>query len=499
MFSGDLLRRYFRYFVLIVSIIVVVMGFFWLNFLYTRHQRELTSIEESTAIYLQEEARNQARLLEQWGEEIKANQLIALEDLLVQQASLLKAGVYDIFTAHGAQGENRADLERLISNLSLSGDLKIQLVVGELSLGVPLEIGEDLAEGNNYLEDKIVNYGHVTSPDYYFWIQANPQEYVNQKIEGSFRDFALWDDDIYLKDSRGKLILPIGGYHAEEGFYFEEFNDYTGYSYGYFISKSALSQAIDNRKDLFESFLRSHVVEIVGFLIIFIVTTFVIYRRGLQLIEGYYTRLNDEILDAFRNELSLSQSPNFQHFALGDSFDSIIRESRLRSQDYEEKIDKLSKELKKNKLDRLLLERKIMRLSELPFTKEILHNYSLENFSPRDLIELIHRKIDPDMSIEILGSKEIIRSDLGLFSGLVEEIFKLSRDENRNYSIRIVRDGGQMLIYFTLKGMDGIEDDKMQELKNRAKLLDGVFLRHQLEADTLHLVLSLNDIRNEEV
>lgn len=498
MFSGDLLKRYFRYFILIVSIIIVVMGFLWLNFLYTRQERSLDELSLTIAKSMEEEAQFKARELRIRGEELRYQELLELEELMEKQAALLKASLYDIFYSHMDPEVRKQDISRVLRNVDVEGRLKIYVVSEDFSLGERPPLPTSYEKGISYFEDSIIFNDGAFNQEFEFFISARPKDFVHERLIDSFLAFSSWDESMYLKDERGELILPIEGRHLEDGFYFEEYSQLTGFTFGYFISASALDGEIASRRLLFRSFLESHIFEIIGFLIIFFITSYIIYRILIRQIENFFISINEEILDAFRNKKSLSNRPRFQNFALGDSFDLILRETRLRDEDYEKRIKELSGQLKKNKLDKLILKRRIERLSEIPYTQEILYNYRVEDFSPWEVIEEVHRKIDLDAPISLEGSRESIRSDVTLFSGFVEEIFNLTRDPLRKYSITIYRDGGQLLIYFTIGGPDSLDDDKMQELKDRAKLLDGVFLRHQSQADTLHLVLSLNDVRNEE-
>ncbi len=498
MFSGDLLKRYFRYFILIVSIIIVVMGFLWLNFLYTRQERALEDLALSVAEDLEEQTQQRAHQLRLRGEYIKTLELVRLEELVENYGALLKASLYDIYYSSASPETRQQDVRRVLRNLSGIEALDIYVITEEFSLGEEIDIPASLEKGLNYFEDRLLFFDGSYNQDFQFIVSIDQEDYIPDKVLESFVEFSSWDQSIYLKDRSGRLLLPLEANHAEEGFYSEEFSQATGFTYGYFISSSAIDNEIASRRQLFRSFLESHIMEILGFLLIFYITSYIIYRVLIKQVEDYFTSINEEILDAFKEGSTLSHSGRFQYFALGDSYDLILRESKLKSEGYEKKIKELSDLLKKSKLEELVMKRKIDRLSQSPYTKEILYNYSLENFSPLEIIREVHNKIDPEAPINLEGSSGIINSDITLFSGLVEEIFNLSRDPKRRYLIRIYWDGGQMLIYFTVEGPSLIEDKKMQELKDRAKLLDGVFLRHQSEANTLHLVLSLNDVRNEE-
>lgn len=497
MFSDDLLKRTFRYFILIVSLIVVVMGFLWLNFLYTRHQRSLEDLSKNLSEAIQHEVKDRAHLLRLHGDEIYSEERRNLEIDMENRGAILRAGLYDIFFDAGLKEEKREkEIIRILSNINPEGIYRIYLSLGDLNFGRAPEDLLYLSEGLNDRGAQLVYYDHLQSLDLEFTLDVDVESVIRKRMENSFRDFILWDKGMYLRNEEGKLILPLGeSFVGQEGFSYEEFSEKTGFSFGYFADKTQLEERLEERRILFSSFLRNHIWEIAGFILIFILTSIVIYAMMIRRMGEYYQTLNEEILEAFRNQRLLSHNPKFQYFALGDSFDSILREAQAQKARDDKRNLQLEEQLKKNKLARLLLERKILRLSELPYTKAILHDYTVESFFPKTIIREIHRTIDPEAKIDIRGSDAPLNNDVRLFSALVEEIFQLTREKDRSYTVEIFQDGAQMLLYFSLYGLGLIEDEKMQELKNRAKLLDGVFLRHQMEVHTLHLVLSLNDVQ----
>lgn len=495
MYSDELLRKYLKYFVLIVSVIVLLLGFLWLNFLYTRHQRNLENLSETIGESIQEEVQQKAHFLRLRGDEIYLQAKKDLETHLVNQGALLRAEMYDILFEPPSEPQQREkEISRIMESVKSNGIFEIHLISNNLVLGKPLKDMDSLQEGINERGSYLIYYDESTSFDLKFYIYLEQENFIKKQMAENIQDFILWDTGMYIRNEQGEQILASQErVPSEEGFFFEEYSPETGFSFGYFIAQTQLEERLEDRREIFSSFLRNHILEVMAFLLIFIITSVVLYRMILYRMEDYYIALNEEILEAYRGKSLLSDKPKFQHFALGDSFDSILRESQIIENRDKEKIQALKEELKKNKLERLLLERKVLRLSELPYTKTILHNYTMESFSPKEIIREVHRKIDPEASILISGSDDLITNDLGLFKASVEEVFQLTREEKRSYTVEILRDSGQMLLFFSLHGLSFIEDQKMQELKNRAKLLDGVFLRHQMEAHTLHLVLSLND------
>lgn len=501
MFSNDLLKRYLKYFILIASVIVVVLGFLWSNFLYTRHQISLETLSEDMAESMEEEVKQKAQILRQRAEVIHEQES---EDLIIDlknQGATLRAALYDLYFEYELEGEKKEEeIRKAIEKIQSQQIYDVYFVSDNLIIGQIPENIFSLEEGINNQKSHLIYCDKSKSLNMEFYISVDQQSFIKKRMEENFKAFALWDEGMHILTKEGEVILPIQEtVLAKDDFFYQEESSQTGFVFGYLIPHSQLQDRIDERRDLYSSFLDSHIWEIIGFLFIFIITSFVIYRMIISRLEDYYFALNEEILDAYRNKDTLSDNPKFQHFALGDSFDSILRESQINKEKDRQKIISLEEKLKKNKIEKLLLERKIRKLSELPYTKAILHNYTTESFSPKEIISKIHSKIDPQARMLIKGSNEFINNDKGLFKALVEEVFQLTQEENRSYAIEVFRDGGQILLYFTIYGLGLLEDEKMQELKNRAKLLEGVFLRHQTEEQTLHLVLSLNDIhRNEE-
>ena len=497
MLSDDLLRKYFRLFVIIVCILVLVMGFFWLNFLYGRHQRSLEEFTLESKAKIEDEVKEKANLLRIRGDSIYDQERLALEKGLLNHAALVKAALYDVYVAHLDDPTGFVDsLLQHFKDPKGGNEFSVFLLSdkGQMT-GTPPEGYEKIeTKGINYLDEKMI---YFEQPPYFgvkIYIYVDYDHYVKDLMKKNLITYAELDPRIYIRDEKGKQILQ-GGFesHGSQDFFYEEKSEVSGFTFGYYSSKGELDQKVEDRKSMFASFLGSHIWEILAFLVIFVITGIVLLRMIIHNMGDYYRRLNEGVLDAYRKRERLSDQPQFQHFALGDSIDYVIRESYLREEEYEKEICDLKDRLKKNKLQRLLLEKKLLRLSDLPYTKDILYNYTMEEFDPCDLIQQVHGEIDPLAPLHVEGNKKKLVSDRGLFTELLEEIFALSREEGRSYDIEIHREGSQHLLYFTLNNPGVVEDGKMQELKNRARLLGGVLLRHQIEPDTLHLVLSLND------
>jgi F0F1-type ATP synthase membrane subunit b/b' len=495
LYSDELLKKYFKYFILTVSVTVLLLGFLWLNFLYTRHQRSLEDLAQSIGESLQDEVEQKAHLLRLRGESIYHQARSDIEMDLVNRGAILRVGIHDVlFDSSGDAQQREKEISSIVKNITFQDTYEVYLSLKDLTLGNPLKQTESLKEGVNELGTHLVYYAISPSLNLEFYVYTKHDDFIKKRMVENFQDFILRDTGMYIRSEEGEPILPLQqSASGEEGFSFEEYSPETGFHFGYFISESQLEERIEEQRDLFSLFLRSHIWEVVAFLFIFVITSTVIYKMIIHRMADYYTALNEEILEAYRNKHLLSDNPRFQYFALGDSFDSILRESETHEKGDKEKIKSLKEELKKGKLERLLLERKIMRLSELPYTKTNLPHYTMESFSPKELISEVHRRIDPEASMLIRGSDGLLINDMGLFKALVEEVFQLTREDDRSYTVEILRDSGQMLLFFSLHGLNHIEDKKMQELKKRAELLDGVFQRHQMEAHTLHLVLSLSD------
>lgn len=496
MLSDQLLRKYFRIFIVIVCILVLVMGFFWLNYLYGRHQRSLEEFTAEIQSIIETEVEQKAGLLQARGDSIYEQERHELESSLLNRAALVKSTLYDVYVTH-------LDDPTTFVN-SLAQMIKEPNEVTDFSVFILSESGEmigDAPKGYETLETTGINYIdrhmiYFEDPPYLgvkIYIYVDYDDYVKEQMKKNLITYGELDPQIYIRDDKGLELLQIQPKeNRKDGFFYEKTSDLSGFTFGYYNSKDELDRRVNDRKAMFNSFLQSHIWEVLAFLAIFVLTSVVILRLIISNMGDYYQSLNEGVMDAYRNRKRLSDQHQFQHFALGDSIDYVIRESYLREEDYEKQINELKEQLKKNKLQRLLLEKKLLRLSDLPYTKDILYNYTMEEFDPGELIEKTHEKVDPVAPLTLKGSKKTLTNDRGLFIELLEEIFALSREEGRSYEVDIHQEGSQLLLYFTLFTPGFVKEREMQELKNRARLLGGVFLRHQID-DHLYLVLSLND------
>lgn len=497
MLSDDLLRKYFRIFILVVCILVLVMGFFWLNYLYGRHQRSLEEYAAISRAKTQEEVRQKAMLLRARGDSIYDQERQDLELSLANRAALLKSALYDVYFSQKEDPTAFIEsLSQLVNEPKQGTDFSIYVVSDkESSIGTPPpNVEQIISPGINYQADQMIYYEVPPYLGVRIYVYTDYDQNVKELMKKNLITYAELDPQITIRDEKGDQITGSGAqFLPEDYFYHEEVSQKSGFSFGYFSKKADLERRIDEQRQLFSSFLKNHIWEMAGFLLIFTITSLVILRLIIQNMGDYYQRLNEGVVEAYRKRERLSDMPRFQHFALGESIDSVFREAYLREDEYRAEIQDLKDNLKKNKLQRLLLEKKLLRLNELPYTKDILFKYRVEEFSPIQLIREVHGRVDPDASLSLQDSPGTLKSDPGLFSDLLEEIFSLSHERKTRYEVELHREGSQLLLYFTLYRPGAVEDSKMQELKNKARLLGGVLLRHQIDPNTLHLVLSLND------
>lgn len=377
MLNEALVKKYFKYFMILLVIVFLVLAFIWINLIYENHKAQnnayRTVLEEETY----ERIDSKTERIVYRAQSIYDKQLEELRAQMRLRTSLLRSTLFDYFyVLEISPSDVKAKMDAYIKKFNDESGLSVYIVdrANHLEYGqkpsfeVP-ESTQDVEEIDRYY----LYHDELSSIKLDIFVYTDYQDYVQKVMINDLKKYIEFDPNILVFDTYKNPIhantvfleMPkedvtmVGDY-----FVVLKQDTVTGFTFGYTEPKQTIDNILRSRDNLFDNLLQLHVYELVAFLIIFVLLGLFIMSRLKRYADQRIDRINEELIKSYERQEDLYENPQLKDFAFTSSLYKIFEENKKKTKILKKENENLKRILKKKEIENLVLNRKIQVVEE---------------------------------------------------------------------------------------------------------------------------------------
>lgn len=494
MINREEFNRALRLTIVILVVALFILGFLWINFLYSRFNVETEAFQQATEAGIVDSIEDKVQVVVRQADLLYEEETKLLHDVMTNRMNVIKSNLFDY-------GDLPSELlgYRLIDDARQFHDAtgikeviisdKHNLQIGGLIDRSVFELREFEQKGNMlyYSEYSATSRSNIQ-------LSVDQYDYLRARIKKWIRDYMELEPNLILLDQSGQSLadtVEVTDAFREEHYVAFEESALSGYTFGFYRPKSELQNLLSERQAMFQRFLNNHLIEIAAFLVLLIVTLAVFFGLIARQHNVQLTALNDEIIQRYR-EPETTEGELYREYGLSRSIDSLVADAQKNRQ-YTDMIEqKHKKELKQSRIEFLQMERRY----EYLLSKESKEQFTrftpmLEQIDLSELITQAHHEFDPEAEMKLIAGGEIIESDPAILQTLVESFFRLSEHPHRHYRVEYLVDQEFVKLFLTLEHPGVVDPSDIERIKYLSGLLGGIVLRLHQADEKFTLVLRL--------
>ncbi len=358
MFNEAFIRKYFKIFIVILLSIFIILGFLWINVIYSKHVKDSKNYETK----LEGEVFNQInQKIDLYVNSIQnrvESAEISLDDTFENINRELR---YQIIS-----GANYRDIVRYIDRIKEEYSIDISIKSQDINIGFDqdkfLEMGND---SKLKLDQNIFKKYQIG--DYQVVLKSNLDQYIYKSTISILNTISRMDKNIIVFDRDGNSEIQENQRYSElngskvDADYFVSVKkiDSLNISLGYKIIRSAVRDVLKDRDELFKDMLITHIYELTALIIIIAVTATLLFNRLKYYADKKIEETSDKIIEVYDNGREIFEEPKLHDFAFKNALQHIVYDSRQNIAKLKEENEKLRKKVRNDQVELLLLKRQI--------------------------------------------------------------------------------------------------------------------------------------------
>ncbi len=502
MLNDQIIKKYFRYFAVFMIFTVVVLSFLWINHLYSENAIAKEEYRNEVITKLNNKVNLKSRLVLNEADRIYDQELNELKNSMYTYFNVLRSTMLDYyFVLKYDLNTMKNKIDSLLEDFYETNKINVYLksVDGTWEAGKQLlEIPDLESNTSTIVGDKLVYRGSVLYPNVEVYLYLDYKDRVKTEMRKNLIKYLELDPSIIAYDDRGVSLNGLSerltsstSSESNNDFISIEKSEKSGFHFGYTIPIKELNDTLNFRDYIFQNFMKNHILEMIGFLLIFFISSVFLYTQIKRNYNKQYDRISRDLISAYSNADNLDDYSAFDDFFLKSTLKDIITDVEQKDLENKRIISNMDSMYKKLKIQNLVLSRKIKHMSKDYMYTDVDEIPDCESIDTSELIISMHNKYSPDSNL-VLNDKDVtIISNLEILSDILENIFKMGTGGVCEYKIDIIKDDDMVSFSFNIEGCNQLNLDSLDIVKKKVKKLSGIFIRGNLKNKNLSIIFSI--------
>ena len=460
-------RQYIKYMLVANLIILLIVGFLWINFLYTRNAINIQSYSDELSEELFAVLEIKSELLLEHGESVYEKELELLKASLAGKNSSMKGTIFDYYYVIGYDvGKTRVRLKEIINDYNEDSPIKIAVFdreVGEL-YGAPVEVLPDyelkeVVESENTLfyvdELRSIDVLLITYVDY--------DSFIREKMSGDLRNYYSLDPGILIYDDEKSLItgeidteeIPLENSATQFKYVSLRKSEKSGFYFGYSMNKAEVENAIAARKEIFSDSLKRHMFELIAFYVLILIASLIIYSYVKKQADEQTNEIRLILKGSYDSGQTIDKSSSriMASVPYVDVINDMIADSNETKKSLRKSIEEKEEHLKELKLENAVLSHKVDSYYQGPGngSQKSIPGFRMTSFNPADVARSVFGEVAGDrLELDLLSDEKAIESSREIYADVMASLFgqSLGNEESRKVRLEMLYESPRMIIMY---------------------------------------------------
>lgn len=481
---------------------VVILSFLWINYLYSENALQEEEYRNEVISEITNKVNLKSRLVLNEADRIYDQELNDLETSMYSYFNIIRSTMLDYYFVLKYDTQTmKIKIDSLLQDFYEANKISVYVksVDGSWEAGKKISEIPEIESNTSSIEgDKLVYYGNILYPnvDVYLYLDYNNR--VKTEMRKNLIKYLELDPSIIAFDDRGVSLNGLSE-RLSSGNFSDKNNDFismeksnkSDFYFGYSIPINELNDTLSFRDSIFKNFMKNHILEMVGFILIFFVSSVFLYTQLKRNYTKQYDKISRDLISAYSNKDDLDEYSAFDDFFLKSTLKDIIEDVKKKDIENKKTVQNVNSMYKKLKIQNLVLSRKLKHMSKESTYTDIPEFPECEHVNVQELIELLHREFSPTSNLILNGEDMIVFTNPEILHDILANIFKIGEDCICSYNIDIIKANEIVSFSVSIEGCDEINSDLLEIVKKKVKKLRGIFIRESIKNKNLSIIFSI--------